>query len=517
MRWYGAEMPELRGTVVLATYNSGASVGPVLAEIEEAASVLHRSGIELDVLLVDDSSPDNTATIATDEAARLGLKIEVLNGFHLGVGRSQLAGFEYLLGKADRDFFVTLDPDGHHDARQITDVVRAFVARRSGVTIGSRWVRGGSSPGTSALRSIVSRTANMLARRIVGLRGVHDATTSFRIIRPDVAQLWIDRQIPADGYGYFTTSVAVAQAAGFSVTESPITFRPRYAGVRSLSFSDITAFWRSLHATRVLVAQVRGEARHDQATWAARSPRLQAQQASSNSQFGAAEELENLANADRFFGWIADELAPHLGHRILEVGAGIGTIATKMSERQAASEITAIEPAENLFGQLHTAASRLRNVTALQLTSQELAATRPHQFDSIVYVNVLEHILDDGAEMRTAFDLVAPGGSLGVFVPAMSRLYGSLDYKSGHHRRYDKARLRDVISDAGFEIVELRYIEVAGVFPYWLMYRLLNRQTLSPMSSGVFDRMVVPVSMLVQRLVPSPPIGKNLLAIARRR
>ena len=250
VRWYLAEMPELRGTVVLATYNSGASVGPVLAEIEEAASVLRRSGIELDVLLVDDSSPDNTATIATDEAARLGIKLEVLNGFHLGVGRSQLAGFEHLLRHGDRDFFVTLDPDGHHDARQITDVVRAFVARRSGVTIGSRWVRGGSSPGTSALRSIVSRTANMLARRIIGLHGVHDATTSFRIIRPDVAQLWIDRQIPADGYGYFTTSVAVAQAAGFSVTESPITFRPRYAGVRSLSFSDVTAFWRSLHATR---------------------------------------------------------------------------------------------------------------------------------------------------------------------------------------------------------------------------------------------------------------------------
>ena len=515
--WYLGPMPDLRGTVVLATYNSAASVGAVLAEIEESAAVLHRSGIDLDVLLVDDSSPDNTARIASDEAAALGLKLEVLSASHLGVGRSQLAGFEHLLRDADRDFYVTVDPDGHHDARQITDLVRAFVARRSGVTIGSRWVRGGSSPGTSALRSFVSRTANMLARRIIRLHGVHDATTSFRIIRPDVAQLWIDRQIPADGYGYFTTSVAVAQAAGFSVTEVPITFRPRYAGVRSLSFSDITAFWRSLHTTRALVAELRSEGRRDQATWAARSPRLQAQPASANSQFGAAEELENLANADRFFGWITDELSPHLGHRILEVGAGIGTIATKMAQRKATAEITAIEPAENLFERLRSAAAGLPNVTALQMTSQELVVTRPQQFDSVVYVNVLEHILDDAAEMRTAFDLVAPGGSLVVFVPAMSRLYGSLDYKSGHHRRYDKARLRGVIADAGFEIVELRHIEVAGVVPYWLMYRVLDRQSLSSMSSGVFDRVVVPVSKLAQRLVPNPPIGKNLLAIARRR
>jgi 2-polyprenyl-3-methyl-5-hydroxy-6-metoxy-1,4-benzoquinol methylase len=510
-------MPELRGAIVLATYNSGASVGPVLAEIEEATSVLNRSGIDLEVLLVDDSSPDNTAAIATDEAARLGIKLEVLTGSHLGPGGSQLAGFEHLLNTGDRDFFVTLDPDGHHDARQITDVVRTFVARRSGVTIGSRWVRGGSSPGTSALRSIVSRSANLLARRIIGLHGVHDATTSFRIVQPEVARLWIDRRVPADGYGYFTTSIAIAQAAGFSVTECPITFRPRYAGVRSLSFSDITAFWRSLHTTRKLAAEVRAEGRRDQATWAARSPRLQAQEASSNSQFGAAEELENLAQAGRFFGWIADELAPHLGHRILEVGAGIGTIAIKMAERKPSSRITAIEPAENLFEELQAATKRLRNVTPLQLTSQDLARTAPRQFDSIVYVNVLEHILDDAAEMRTAFDLLAPGGSLGVFVPAMSRLYGSLDYKSGHHRRYDKAGLQEVISGAGFEIVELRYIEMAGVLPYWLMYRVLNRQSLSSMSSGVFDGLVVPVSKAAQRLVPNPPFGKNLLAIARRR
>src|SRR4029079_19423826 len=111
--------------------------------------------------------------------------LEVLTGSHLGVGRSQLAGFQHLLRTADRDFFVTLYPDGHHDARQITDLVRSFVSHRSGVTIGSRWVRGGSSPGTWALRSLVSRTANVLARHIIRLHGVHDATTSFRVINPE--------------------------------------------------------------------------------------------------------------------------------------------------------------------------------------------------------------------------------------------------------------------------------------------------------------------------------------------
>ena len=129
-------MPELRGTVVLATYNSGASVGPVLAEIEEAASVLRRSGIELEVLLVDDSSPDNTAAIATDEAARLGIKIEILAGSHLGLGRSQLAGFDHLLRTADRDFFVTLDPwhDRHGQEESFLGIMAAINKAMSELT-----------------------------------------------------------------------------------------------------------------------------------------------------------------------------------------------------------------------------------------------------------------------------------------------------------------------------------------------------------------------------------------------
>ena len=371
-------MPELRGTVVLATYNSGASVGPVLAEIEEAASLLRRSGIELDVLLVDDSSPDNTAAIAIDEAARLGIKLEVLSGSHLGLGRSQLAGFEHLLRGAARDFFVTLDPDGHHDARQITDVVRTFVARQSGVTIGSRWVRGGSSPGTSALRSVVSRTANMLARRIIGLHGVHDATTSFRIIRPDVAQLWIDRQIPADGYGYFTTSVAVAQAAGFSVTECPITFRPRYAGVRSLSFADVAAFWRSLHATRVLVADVRGESRprpgHVGGTFTAHASPTGLVELAVRRGRGAGEPRpgEPLLRMDRRRA----EATPrpshprgrrgHRHHRDQDGRAQAGQRDHGDRARREPVRRAAVDDRRVC-----------RNVTALQLTSQELAATRP--------------------------------------------------------------------------------------------------------------------------------------------
>ena len=152
------------------------------------------------------------------------------------------------------------------------------------------------------------------------------------------------------------------------------------------------------------------------------------------------------------------------------------------------------------------------NVTSTDLLQSDMHPT----FDSVVYVNVLEHIRDDVDELRTAHELLVPGGTLAIFVPALPRLYGSLDYKSGHHRRYTADTLRDVIDGAGFEVADVRYLDVLGVVPYFVMYRLLDVKTLGSVSSNGYDRVIVPVSRAVQRLVPHPPVGKNLLAIARR-
>jgi hypothetical protein len=161
------------------------------------------------------------------------------------------------------------------------------------------------------------------------------------------------------------------------------------------------------------------------------------------------------------------------------------------------------------------------NVTSTDLLHSEVSGHGPRPgmapaFDSVVYVNVLEHILDDVGELRTARDLLVPGGTLAVFVPALPRLYGSMDFKSGHHRRYVKESLRTVVSEAGFEVVDIRYLDVLGVAPYFAMYRLLDVKSLGSVSSGGYDKIVVPLSRAVQRLVPDPPFGKNLLAIARR-
>lgn len=496
--------------VLLASQHGFAPIEPVLAELDEARRVLDAQGIVLTASLLGGSTPGFEPL---EIAKRLGLDLDVIDTADRHLPAALRAGFRAALDD-EADVVVSLDADGQHDPRQIPDLVRGHLARGSGLTIGSRWTRGGSSPGTGPVRSTMSRIGNSAVKAITGARGVSDSTTAFRVYHPDVVALLLRDSLPDRTYGFFSAMVAVIQANGFQVDEVPIVFRPRSAGVHPVTLDDLREFASSLPAVRRHVHRIRRDMRHDQAQWAMRNPRLRAQAASGGSLFGATEELATLAEADRFLSWICDEVQPHLGCRVLEVGAGVGAIATKLAA--AGHEVTAIEPADNVFPELARRTSGTAALRVEQVTSHELLQRRTDQFDSVVYVSVLEHIRDDVAELRTAASLVVPGGTVAVFVPAMPSLYGSLDFKSGHYRRYTRTRLTAAIIDAGLEPVEVHYMDLLGVVPYFVMYRLLSVQSLGSASSGLYDRVIVPVSRHLERLVGRPGAGKNLVAVARR-
>ncbi len=514
----------VRVQVLLVSQHRFIAVEPVLAELDEARRALAPSGFDLVAEMVGDQG-DPVGSAPLDLAKRLGLELRMaadvpglapvaLPANSTALVTSLLAGLRRAVENG-ADVIVSLDADGQHDARQIPDLVRSHIARGSGLTIGSRWARGGSSPGTGVVRSGLSRLGNAAAKTATGARGVSDSTTSFRAYHPDLARLIVDEQLPLEPHGFFSAMVAVAQAYGFSVDEVPIVFRPRYTGAGSVDGDDLRDFASSLIPVRRQVRSIRRSMRSNQALWAQRSPRLRAQASSGESLFAATEELGNLADAERFLAWIVDELEPHLGQRVLEVGAGVGAIATRIAG--IGHDVVAIEPADNVFPELQRRTAGTERFEALPITSQQLLESgRPCAFDSVIYVSVLEHILDDVAELRTALQLLKPGGTLGIFVPAMPSLYGSLDFKSGHFRRYDRPMLQQVVTDAGFELIDLHYLDVAGVVPYFLMYRLLDVKKLDSGSSNLYDSVIVPVGQFIQRRIAAPAFGKNLIAVARR-
>lgn len=509
----------MRGTVVLATHDHARSVPAVLAELAVAAHELVADGVRFEILVVDAGSTDGTVDVARAAADQLGLPIEVLHADDPAAWVTQRDAFAHALKHSSPDFLATLDPAGHHDARQLPDLVRSYRATGSGLTIGSRWARGGSAPGTSLPRAALSRAASFVVARSTRLRRVRDVTTSFRVIRPDAASLVAERPATVGDYGFYCEFAAAVQAYGFTVDEVPISFRPRFAAVPPLRPHDLLEFGADLRRLRARVRAIRRDMAADQTTWAARSGALREQPPEAGSRFGALDELTELSAAGRFTAWIVESLERGLELRrtsdLLEVGAGLGAIATALAHRHADVDVTAIEPAENVFPRLAERAEAVSNLFVAQQTSTELAATGA-RFDAVVYVNVLEHIADDHAELVTAADLLRGDGRIGVFVPALPALYGSLDYKSGHYRRYTADQLRHALARAGFVDVDVRYVDVLGVVPYWVMYRLFDVRRLDRFSSTGYDRVIVPASRLLQRVVPRPPIGKNLVATARR-
>jgi len=487
---------------------------PVLAELDEARRALAPSGLELSVvLLAPPQHADDAHAVSLALAGQLGLDLRILPTSTDDFGRALLDGFRAAVDDS-ADLVVSLDADGQHDPRQIPTLIRSHLARSTGLTVGSRWIRGGSSPGTGLARSALSRAGNASVKAITGARGVSDSTTSFRVYHPDVVDALLHESLPDETYGFFSAMVAVVQAHGFTVDEVPITFRPRYSGTSRIANADLIEFAASLPTIRRRVRSIRREMRGNQALWAQRNPRLRAQAATGESVFGATEELTNLADAEHFLSWISDELTPHLGARVLEVGAGVGAIATKLAA--AGHQVMAIEPADNVYPELVRRTASNPAIDTRQITSRALLAGGTERFDSVVYVSVLEHIRDDLEELRTAFELLEPGGTIGLFVPAMPSLYGSLDFKSGHYRRYDLGHLESLLATAGFDQVDVRHMDIAGVVPYFLMYRLLDIPTLDAGSSKVYDSLIVPVSRFIQRHIGRPGFGKNLLAVARR-
>jgi SAM-dependent methyltransferase len=233
--------------------------------------------------------------------------------------------------------------------------------------------------------------------------------------------------------------------------------------------------------------------------------------------FAADEDLERLGTSKYFFDWVLDAFEPFLKGRVLEVGAGTGTITRRLIERYPDVTVAALEPADNMFRELEPYAAVTDRVEAFKTTLGEYRISPQHRFDAVLYVNVLEHIEQDARELHLAAGALRPGGALLVFGPALEWLYSELDYKAGHYRRYSLPRLRAIVEAAGLEVERLYHFDALGVAPYFLVYRVLRRSSISGSTMWGYDRVVVPASRALQQVVPNPPVGKNFLLIARAR
>jgi SAM-dependent methyltransferase len=490
-------------TVVLPAYQAGDAVVSVVRDLAVAAYALRPRGVDLDVLLLHDGR-DDAATVATRTAVDLGLSLSAIPGPPTGSGAAYLEGFRRVVEEDRADLVVTLDANGRHDATQLPHLIDQLVAQDADVVIGSRWTRGSGTPGLSPTRWVLGRLANLGFRVLTGTRGIADATTSFRIARLEVVREFEFTGVPVTSHSVQTAFVAMAVARGRRVREGPIIYRLPAGPGGELHGHDVARFARHLLALRPQVDRTRQR-------------RLSAPGRSfTNERFAAADDLERLGTARHFFGWVLDEFDPYLKGRVLEVGAGLGMITRNLVDRYPDVSIVALEPAENVFPDLESFAALEPRVTAHRRTLADHQPAPDERFDAVIYLNVLEHIDDDAGELRLAARALRPGGALLVFGPALGWLYSELDYRAGHYRRYSVRQLRRLVTEAGLELVSVRYFDILGVPPYLLVYKLLRHDDITGSTLWGYDRVVVPISRSLQRVLRHPPLGKNVILIARK-
>ena len=136
-------------------------------------------------------------------------------------------------------------------------------------------------------------------------------------------------------------------------------------------------------------------------------------------------------------------------------------------------------------------------------------------YDTILLVNVLEHIEDDAAALAEFYRMLKPGGHLLLYVPALSFLFSPLDRLVGHYRRYHKPAMTALVRQAGFEIARVTYCDMLGILPWYLVNRLMGATEINPAMAKLYDSVGVPVTRFVESLIPAPA-GKNIALIARK-
>jgi dolichol-phosphate mannosyltransferase len=210
--------------VVIPTFNESASISTVIGRALA-------SSVELNVLVVDDNSPDGTSDVVRQRFESES-RVNVLDrSSKKGLGRAYVAGFQWGIEKG-YDRFVEMDGDLSHDPAAIPILVSA--TDDADLAIGSRYVDGGEIKGWSRGRELLSRAGNLYARAALGF-GVRDSTSGFRCYRRELLEeIGLDR-VKTDGYGFQIDMAYRAWKLGFRLKEVPITFIERATGVSKMS------------------------------------------------------------------------------------------------------------------------------------------------------------------------------------------------------------------------------------------------------------------------------------------
>jgi len=434
----------------------------------------------LEVIAVNDGSDDGSAAIL-DRLATTTPRLRVIHHPH---NQGKGAAVRSAIAAATGDLCVIHDADLEYHPADWARLLTPFVEAQADAVYGSRFL---SSDYRRVLyyRHTIGNRLLTLGSNLMTDLNLTDMETCYKMVRTSLLQ---SIPIRSDQFGFEPEITAKLAKRGAVIFEVPI----RYTGRTYLEGKKIT--WK--HGLGAVADIVRWKLRDD---------------LYKDDEYGG-DFLRSLTRIRNIHRWMADLLLPWVGDAVLELGAGMGSVTIHLLPRgrYVASDIN---PHYLDYLRKLSQGRPYLEVQELDLRQPEQFEPLEGQFDTVICINVLEHVADEATALANISRALAPGGRAIVLVPQGPWLFSSLDRVVGHQRRYTRPQLQQLLEQAGFELDELQEFNKIGVLGWLLNGRILHRDYLSQVQLKALNT-AIPVVGGADHLAPWP--GLSLVAVARK-
>ncbi len=448
-------MPRVRLSILMAIYNEANSITTVL---ERVAAAVREQQIATEMIVVDNGSGDQSHQLVA-EFARVHPEVS-LQLIRLAENAGKGAAIRLAIDKAQSDFCIIQDADFEYDPADYPRMLKPLLDGEADVVLGSRFLFGEQRRPLGFWQATVNHLISAASGLATGL-ALSDVETGYKAFRTALAQ-----SIPLQSNTFGLDPELVVQFARRRARFIEVSIRYRGRSpeegkkIRPLDTLDALG---TIFKTRLFSA-------------AYKDP--------------GANILATMSRAKRFNQWMADTIAPFVKGEVLELGAGIGNLTLLLANGEDRYRATDTDE-EHLFE------LRARMEYRPEIESSRFDFSRVEEADlfrqsadTVVCLNVLEHVEDDRSALLNIRRCLRTGGSAIVLVPQGPELFGSIDEVLEHKRRYTKPDLVQKMTAAGLRVAQVIEFNRATRPGWYLNSRVLRRKTISPLQLRIFDLLV---------------------------
>lgn len=457
-------------SVIIPVYNERATLRKIIERVRAV-------DIPKEIIVVDDCSTDGTRELLQTELYQLVDKV-VYHERNMGKGAAIRTGVQHVTG----DYVIIQDADLEYDPQEYHLLLEPILQGKADVVYGSRFLTGKAHRVLYFWHAVGNKFLTLLSNMFTNLT-LTDMETCYKMIRADVMKRI---QIEQDRFGFEPEITAKLARMDLRIYEVGISYDGRsYAEGKKIGWKDgVQAIW-------CILKYARGRYKD----------------------YGKST-LRNLEGFGAYAEWIYKKFEPYLGKRIVEIGAGIGNnveFLCRCRER----EVLVTDAREDYVEYLN---DKFGGRSGLHVMRYDVTEPPPESLrsfcsDTVLCINVLEHVGDDEAALANIYKILEKGGKLILLVPAHPTLYSKMDANLGHYRRYTSHELCRKVRKSGFAVIDRFYFNPLGAVGWFIAGKVFRCGEIRPGHLWL-QKLLMPIAVLLDKL--RFPLGLSAVVIAQK-